>query len=247
MNCFQKLVSLIFWTTTCLQRSFPDRLWIAFKNLYLWYSEQHTTKALYQLSGCELLSKTCIFDILNNKSFAELYSETVVNCFQKLVSLIFWTTAVKKELTDSMLWIAFKNLYLWYSEQLRYFPLSYASRCELLSKTCIFDILNNVDEDIHISAVVVNCFQKLVSLIFWTTTCLQRSFPDRLWIAFKNLYLWYSEQHTTKALYQLSGCELLSKTCIFDILNNANENVHPKVFVVNCFQKLVSLIFWTTF
>ena len=39
-------------------------------------------------------------------------------------------------------------------------------RCELLSKTCIFDILNNQPKEIENHLIVVNCFQKLVSLIF---------------------------------------------------------------------------------
>ena len=39
-------------------------------------------------------------------------------------------------------------------------------RCELLSKVCIFDILNNRCKEKHTLAAVVNCSQKFVSLIF---------------------------------------------------------------------------------
>ncbi len=42
-----------------------------------------------ELSGCELLSKNCIFDILNNFPVVAFTASRVVNCFQKIVSLIF--------------------------------------------------------------------------------------------------------------------------------------------------------------
>ena len=169
MNCFQKFVSLIFWTTN--------------------------RKVIWTSWSCELLSKVCIFDILNNKPNGRASEQLVVNCFQKFVSLIFWTTVDLTMSFKYMLWIAFKSLYLWYSEQQLYYSLQNQYCCELLSKVCIFDILNNLFSFNLYIAYVVNCFQKFVSLIFWTTEphILQRSSP--LWIAFKSLYLWYSEQH----------------------------------------------------
>ena len=195
---------------------------------------------------CELLSKTCIFDILNNLSSLFCLIRSVVNCFQKLVSLIFWTTDKLWQLMRDELWIAFKNLYLWYSEQLCQLYFQSSICCELLSKTCIFDILNNRTLPLGLQPIVVNCFQKLVSLIFWTTMLLNGYAMLMLWIAFKNLYLWYSEQLPVTDKPHLFRCELLSKTCIFDILNNLHAKNPWWLVVVNCFQKLVSLIFWTT-
>jgi len=169
-------------------------LWIAFKKLYLWYSEQPNIVRL------------------NNK--------VVVNCFQKIVSLIFWTTPVYTEPLSGELWIAFKKLYLWYSEQQEAWQ----------SWSC----------------KVVNCFQKIVSLIFWTTSLRMLCSTDKLWIAFKKLYLWYSEQRCLFITTDTVSCELLSKNCIFDILNNIFISIWRYCKVVNCFQKIVSLIFWTT-
>ena len=117
MNCFQKLVSLIFGTTA--------------------------TQSITGLAGCELLSEVSIFDIRNNMSLVVKYPLTVVNCFQKLVSLIFGTTG----LTNT----------------------SKAESCELLSEVSIFDIRNNIEPSGTELVFVVNCFQKLVSLIFGTT------------------------------------------------------------------------------
>ena len=141
-----------------------------------------------------MLSKNCIFDILNNKINSKHNWNEVVNCFQKIVSLIFWTTNAGENSNIDKLWIAFKKLYLWYSEQLIHPVFLYLG--------------------------VVNCFQKIVSLIFWTT--------DDLCFVFN------------------ACCELLSKNCIFDILNNSPLQKAISRTVVNCFQKIVSLIFWTT-
>ena len=71
-----------------------------------------------------------------------------------------------------------------------------------------------------VAQLVVNCFQKLVSLIFGTTEDIR--------------------------VDSLNGCELLSEVSIFDIRNNGNRLHHRVNYVVNCFQKLVSLIFGTT-
>ena len=166
-------------------------MWIAFKKLYLWYSEQLRTCRKRWRMSCELLSKNCIFDILNNNTFWMCKALEVVNCFQKIVSLIFWTTFKFNNPDQVWLWIAFKKLYLWYSEQ----PKKQGSK----------------------DTIVVNCFQKIVSLIFWTTNTIISQAIELLWIAFKKLYLWYSEQPLL----------MIGSAC----------------YVVNCFQKIVSLIF----
>jgi len=272
VNCFQKIVSLIFWTTSSRNALRWLTLWIAFKKLYLWYSEQQSVEREANHESCELLSKNCIFDILNNCQRDYIFVFIVVNCFQKIVSLIFWTTRRNTRCTPTRLWIAFKKLYLWYSEQqwrailwillrlwiaFKKLYLWYSEQqelnsvlmkngCELLSKNCIFDILNNFKGTFRFGFWVVNCFQKIVSLIFWTTAAAQETVTYWLWIAFKKLYLWYSEQLKTSYPSGEGRCELLSKNCIFDILNNKRlkgMNMRP---VVNCFQKIVSLIFWTT-
>ena len=192
--CFQKFVSLIFWTTAPVP--------------------------IHSLFSCDLLSKICIFDILNNRYTNMSIVDSVVICFQKFVSLIFWTTNNNNVSTGYMLWFAFKNLYLWYSEQQKPSKPLRTLSCDLLSKICIFDILNNM-------------FPELPEF-GW------------LWFAFKNLYLWYSEQHMQLYGVVKFSCDLLSKICIFDILNNILLCIKSEDTVVICFQKFVSLIFWTT-
>ena len=141
-----------------------------------------------------MLSKTSIFGINNNAGSAVMVTSDVVNCFQKRVSLVSTTTVIPVTLTTSSLWIAFKNEYLWYQQQLS---------------------LN-----IRLPQLVVNCFQKRVSLVSTTTRKFYRSAEGLLWIAFKNEYLWYQQQPKILLLLLLTRCELLSKTSIFGINNN---------------------------
>ena len=143
-------------------------LWIALKSWYLWYSEQH----------------------LKLKENGRI----VVNCSQKLISLIFGTTCGKCIECRKQLWIALKSWYLWYSEQ-----------------------LGTQDSE---QSTVVNCSQKLISLIFGTTEAFSTIYTYQLWIALKSWYLWYSEQLTDVVQTFRFRCELLSKVDIFDIRNN---------------------------
>ena len=57
---------------------------------------------LFDMS-CELLSKVDIFDIRNNAEDFDLIIQLVVNCSQKLISLIFGTTNSHKLLSEMQL------------------------------------------------------------------------------------------------------------------------------------------------
>ena len=169
VNCSQKLISLIFGTTSCDDYWFGFKLWIALKSWYLWYSEQLLAILSLFTACCELLSKVDIFDIRNNDTLNVTFTCIVVNCSQKLISLIFGTTIVRGNTNRLSLWIALKSWYLWYSEQLFARYDTRLMSCELLSKVDIFDIRNN--------------------------KYINKQDPDQLWIALKSWYLWYSEQH----------------------------------------------------
>ena len=144
------------------------------------------------------------------------------------------------------MWIALKSWYLWYSEQLMNLYFHYQRSCELLSKVDIFDIRNNAALSIASAKLVVNCSQKLISLIFGTTFYVRRVGHFWLWIALKSWYLWYSEQRPVIGNMLRICCELLSKVDIFDIRNNPLLQINRLNCVVNCSQKLISLIFGTT-
>ena len=194
VNCFQKFVSLPSWTVTEKNMSVKSMLWIAFKSLYLCHLEQSIIGVRKSESRCELLSKVCIFAILNSYQLIFLFVYLVVNCFQKFVSLPSWTVLLKKQ--------------------------SATNRCELLSKVCIFAILNSAFPLLTSTQFVVNCFQKFVSLPSWTVTFKKKRIRIVLWIAFKSLYLCHLEQCLNIRYSSPPSCELLSKVCIFAILNS---------------------------
>ena len=195
-------------------------MWIAFKNLYLCCLKQLIAALILAETGCELLSKICIFVVWNNIPLWVLSSSSVVNCFQKFVSLLSETTYCCINTCGNGLWIAFKNLYLCCLKQRRYLRSSLHYCCELLSKICIFVVWNNIILANANNNSVVNCFQKFVSLLSETTKLHGYIWRYKLWIAFKNLYLCCLKQLNFTGIYGGTSCELLSKICIFVVWNN---------------------------
>ena len=115
--CFQKIVSLFWRTTKNYYYKVRQKLWFAFKKLYLCSDEQP-------------------FDI-------ELNADVVVICFQKIVSLFWRTTSAGLGKQYLELWFAFKKLYLCSDEQHHCCNRIVAFGCDLLSKNCIFVLTNN--------------------------------------------------------------------------------------------------------
>ncbi len=143
VNCFQKLLSSWWRTTSSGRFSFNNSLWIAFKNYYLRDEGQlptHTTPAGF---CCELLSKIIIFVMKDNYFLYSYLIVTVVNCFQKLLSSWWRTTVYFYVYFYILLWIAFKNYYLRdEGQQSKKIKRSLAC-CELLSKIIIFVMKDN--------------------------------------------------------------------------------------------------------
>ena len=143
VNCFQKLLSSWRGTTILLKAQCHTLLWIAFKNYYLRDEEQLKLSIKDKDDSCELLSKIIIFLTRNNKQTLTTEMQTVVNCFQKLLSSWRGTTSLDIWWPIIPLWIAFKNYYLRDEEQQNMKPGTYNLGCELLSKIIIFVTRNN--------------------------------------------------------------------------------------------------------
>ena len=218
------------------------------------------------MNRCELLSKIIIFVTRHNTTKGINEQNTVVNCFQKLLSSWHDTTIQPMSKTLLLLWIAFKNYYLRDTTQRQQLPTPQQHRCELLSKIIIFVTRHNQRKRKQFIYTVVNCFQKLLSSWHDTTTfvsvnaqffvvnCFQKllsSWHDTtnldiccvgslLWIAFKNYYLRDTTQQSNYTISGNTGCELLSKIIIFVTRHN-NYKSNVRIYnVVNCFQKLLS-------
>ena len=145
-----------------------------------------------------------------------------------------------------LLWIAFKNYYLRDEGQLEDWKIVSRNSCELLSKIIIFVMKDNENFEEAPLSKVVNCFQKLLSS-WWRTTLLVDFFPGlKLWIAFKNYYLRDEGQLLVITIPTYYRCELLSKIIIFVMKDNFFYWKPKRKSVVNCFQKLLSSWWRTT-
>ena len=144
MNCFQKLLSSWWRTTTPSISICMEWLWIAFKNYYLRDEGQLISNVLEHWVSCELLSKIIIFVMKDNQIDNIKADTAVVNCFQKLLSSWWRTTPLTIGAVFSSLWIAFKNYYLRDEGQRKEIKLNSLSGCELLSKIIIFVMKDNM-------------------------------------------------------------------------------------------------------
>ena len=180
----------------------------------------------------------------NNYRFIFIW--TVVNCFQKLLSS-WWRTANFVNLdNNSKLWIAFKNYYLRDEGQRRAEEAQLYFSCELLSKIIIFVMKDSSQAFTWVALSVVNCFQKLLSSWWRTAKPKYWRMVVKLWIAFKNYYLRDEGQLSITNIIIFHSCELLSKIIIFVMKDNSRSPARTGLFVVNCFQKLLSSWWRTT-
>ena len=145
--------------------------------------------------------------------------QEVVNCFQKLLSSWWRTAPIIFLATCKALWIAFKNYYLRDEGQQVHTPAAALYCCELLSKIIIFVMKDSLSPFSSTKAIVVNCFQKLLSS--WWRTAIKTN------------------------IHCISGCELLSKIIIFVMKDSIASLIWMNILVVNCFQKLLSS-WWRT-
>ena len=148
--------------------------------------------------SCELLSKECIFDIIDNL-------------------LLKWHKGL-------LLWIAFKRVYLWYYRQPAISLKAKASSCELLSKECIFDIIDNRPSNSPRDNQLWIAFKRVYLWYYRQQVSTYLLKLNRLWIAFKRVYLWYYRQQQRVLKHLRLRCELLSKECIFDIIDNISQS-----------------------
>ena len=169
-----------------------------------------------------------------------------MNCFQKLLSSWWRTTLQYFNWLNLLLWIAFKNYYLRDEGQQATMKDVKLHCCELLSKIIIFVMKDNQYIYRSSTLTVVNCFQKLLSSWWRTTYWAKSKATSQLWIAFKNYYLRDEGQQKNLRVQPYPSCELLSKIIIFVMKDNKIYWGCILLYVVNCFQKLLSSWWRTT-
>ena len=170
MNCFQICIFVLIATTLEAEIMAAPLLWIAFKFVSLYWSQQ-------------LL---LIYSVLIQ----------VVNCFQICIFVLIATTCEKRLQDVIELWIAFKFVSLYWSQQRTWCTGAPRWRCELLSNLYLCTDRNNANSLGTKHQQVVNCFQICIFVLIATTRPYAYAITIPLWIAFKFVSLYWSQQLT---------------------------------------------------
>ena len=194
MNCFQICIFVLIATTHINYSLSRIKLWIAFKFVSLYWSQQLPTPRATLSPRCELLSNLYLCTDRNN----------ALNHIEALLSL----------------WIAFKFVSLYWSQQHFLLVLANQHRCELLSNLYLCTDRNNLTQRGNIRSRVVNCFQICIFVLIATTSVYALHNLVQLWIAFKFVSLYWSQQHVRLAKVQGVRCELLSNLYLCTDRNN---------------------------
>ena len=194
MNCFQICIFVLIATTIHVSERTHLQLWIAFKFVSLYWSQQQLNYLFISYSSCELLSNLYLCTDRNNLSLYAYPILFVVNCFQICIFVLIATTTVHFETLGGRLWIAFKFVSLYWSQQ-HYATCATGWRsCELLSNLYLCTDRNNRSSAISLCIVVVNCFQICIFVLIATTALAEGGRTLQLWIAFKFVSLYWSQQ-----------------------------------------------------
>ena len=220
MNCFQICIFVLIATTSHTARHTFATLWIAFKFVSLYWSQQR---------------------VKPHRSLV-----VVVNCFQICIFVLIATTFLARFGKSAPLWIAFKFVSLYWSQQPNaagQYPLT---GCELLSNLYLCTDRNNLCLCAAQPCPVVNCFQICIFVLIATTCSTRQSSRSSLWIAFKFVSLYWSQQLTKIQVLCRCRCELLSNLYLCTDRNNNGGCHQSSHVVVNCFQICIFVLIATT-
>ena len=247
MNCFQICIFVLIATTLLPRILRLLKLWIAFKFVSLYWSQQLYTWAKELIYSCELLSNLYLCTDRNNNWIICLFLTVVVNCFQICIFVLIATTFHYTHIQFFSLWIAFKFVSLYWSQQRPCTSRPSAGGCELLSNLYLCTDRNNIMRPVQQAEEVVNCFQICIFVLIATTAPLLSVCALWLWIAFKFVSLYWSQQLRLLRVAGRCSCELLSNLYLCTDRNNNSFGSDDRHYVVNCFQICIFVLIATTF
>ena len=195
-------------------------LWFAWKIVPLWYQQQHIFYKLQAAPGCDLLEKSYLCGINNNKLL-------ICNCLFKL-------------------WFAWKIVPLWYQQQLNALSLPASFSCDLLEKSYLCGINNNCIRKHSHARTVVICLKNRTFVVSTTTSFIQKNRNFRLWFAWKIVPLWYQQQRCYTKDSCKQCCDLLEKSYLCGINNNRTLAGSTPWAVVICLKNRTFVVSTTT-
>ena len=174
VNRFQNFVSLHASKTFTVCVPPNVSLWIAFKILYLCMLQKRFGVFVLRMP---VVNRFQNFVSLHASKTALLKAKTLTGCesLSKFCIFACFKNAWNKGKNNTMLWIAFKILYLCMLQKLLQNTVMPILRCESLSKFCIFACFKNAQNQKERNAGVVNRFQNFVSLHASKTDLLRQS------------------------------------------------------------------------
>ena len=246
MICLKNRTFVVSTTTIFSQPTQSFWLWFAWKIVPLWYQQQ-----LYFQNGalrisCDLLEKSYLCGINNNKTTWSTILLHVVICLKNRTFVVSTTTSKSNTFVRLSLWFAWKIVPLWYQQQQTNTYSILITSCDLLEKSYLCGINNNWLRGDFTPDPVVICLKNRTFVVSTTTQFLRYPMTKKLWFAWKIVPLWYQQQPFLNIGDFSVSCDLLEKSYLCGINNNKVLTLSTEDLVVICLKNRTFVVSTTT-
>ena len=193
----------------------------AWKIVPLWYQQQLVSCIIERRLRCDLLEKSYLCGINNNSNDTEMYSIFVVICLKNRTFVVSTTTNTCTIHTNLC--------------------------CDLLEKSYLCGINNNVSSFIALPCSVVICLKNRTFVVSTTTHLPLLLSNLQLWFAWKIVPLWYQQQPSLYKSTPICSCDLLEKSYLCGINNNFFVLRSSCWSVVICLKNRTFVVSTTTY
>ena len=138
--------------------------------------------------------KTYLCGIQNNCVASSFFFRTVVICLKNRTFAVYKTTRVGNYWRAKKLWFAWKIVPLRYTKQRQSSQAYLLSCCDLLEKSYLCGIQNNILARKIFRTGVVICLKNRTFAVYKTTSARFFCACDKLWFAWKIVPLRYTKQ-----------------------------------------------------
>ena len=265
MICLKNRTFAVYKTTYAPYKSRLRLLWFAWKIVPLRYTKQHFPPFGSPFHGCDLLEKSYLCGIQNNRQCSTVHGTAVVICLKNRTFAVYKTTKLWSTLVQNYVVICLKNrtfaVYkttygtflkgstpLWFAWKI--VPLRYTKQlwnlfnvsslcCDLLEKSYLCGIQNNHQRTHGIAPSVVICLKNRTFAVYKTTDKEMVCFLCLLWFAWKIVPLRYTKQLT---LCNLLTNKLIQWFCWKIKWNRKAKSHSVRMGFFHIWQELFSLL-----
>ena len=170
--------------------------------------------------GCDLLEKSYLCGIQNNRIWSGRLWSRVVICLKNRTFAVYKTTVQSVAQFHQMLWFAWKIVPLRYTKQQGRHRVNIQRGCDLLEKSYLCGIQNNCADASYFCRIVVICLKNRTFAVYKTTPMLSYDLERR--------------------------CDLLEKSYLCGIQNNGTRRAIELDIVVICLKNRTFAVYKTT-